>query len=591
MWKRLLLIRGAEVLLVTALAVVPLAVQQYALGLLTCWPSTASSSSDWSVPRLPGPDQPRPSRVSRLGRLHGSASASPVSASPCSGRCRRHRSRRGLRGLLAFPALRLEGPQFALATLCFTALTTTVLNEWESLTDGAQGFVVSRPPFVGFTLGANGFYWFCLFLLILVWHCHAQPSLLPVGKGVRGAPRQPDRDRCDGGGDVPPQGGGLCARFRASGGLAGGLYAFNFQYLQPQAFTYELMVILLLGRRSWRAEEPVGGLRRRDPHRPAAQPAVEPAPVPDRLRPRPRGGAGDGGSRPGQKDDEALPGDRSDRRHGAPGGGGLPGAEHGGLAEGDLRLDAVFRGGGIARGCDGVCDYFLARLFRIAPPALPPAAPARFRACHPGGGRNAAAGDPGSEARLRGRKGGGRDLHDGALGSDPRSHRSQRVGQEHGGERRFRPLRAHRRADPASWKAAGEGEPVPGVEGRGVAHLPEPSTLQRAVRAGERDGGAEGYLPQIPPLGVAWVCQAGGGRAQAESLALLSLMGLEKEARTPAKDLTYGAQRFLEIARALARKPDLLILDEPADGQKSLGSCGLCLCDGAGQDRHPGETQ
>ena len=31
------------------------------------------------------------------------------------------------------------------------------------------------------------------------------------------------------------------------GGLAGGLYSFNFQYLQPHSFTYELMVILLLG--------------------------------------------------------------------------------------------------------------------------------------------------------------------------------------------------------------------------------------------------------------------------------------------------------------------------------------------------------
>ena len=31
------------------------------------------------------------------------------------------------------------------------------------------------------------------------------------------------------------------------GGLAGGLYAFNFQFLQPQIFVYDLMVILLLG--------------------------------------------------------------------------------------------------------------------------------------------------------------------------------------------------------------------------------------------------------------------------------------------------------------------------------------------------------
>ena len=54
--------------------------------------------------------------------------------------------------------------------------------------------------------------------------------------------------------------------------------------------------------------------------------------------------------------------------------------------------------------------------------------------------------------------------------------------------------------------------------------------------------------------------------AQADALALLELVGLGDEARTISQDLTYGDQRFLEIARALARKPELLILDEPAAG-------------------------
>jgi branched-chain amino acid transport system permease protein len=55
-------------------------------------------------------------------------------------------------------------------------------------------------------------------------------------------------------------------------------------------------------------------------------------------------------------------------------------------------------------------------------------------------------------------------------------------------------------------------------------------------------------------------------RAQADALALLEFVGLADHASTMAKDLTYGAQRFLEIARAIARKPDILILDEPAAG-------------------------
>jgi ABC-type branched-subunit amino acid transport system ATPase component len=55
-------------------------------------------------------------------------------------------------------------------------------------------------------------------------------------------------------------------------------------------------------------------------------------------------------------------------------------------------------------------------------------------------------------------------------------------------------------------------------------------------------------------------------RAQAAALALLEFVGLGDQPRTPAKDLTYGAQRFLEIARALGRRPEVLILDEPAAG-------------------------
>lgn len=51
-----------------------------------------------------------------------------------------------------------------------------------------------------------------------------------------------------------------------------------------------------------------------------------------------------------------------------------------------------------------------------------------------------------------------------------------------------------------------------------------------------------------------------------ESLALLKIMELDHDAEEKAGSLAYGEQRRLEIARALATNPKLLILDEPAAG-------------------------
>jgi branched-chain amino acid transport system ATP-binding protein len=66
--------------------------------------------------------------------------------------------------------------------------------------------------------------------------------------------------------------------------------------------------------------------------------------------------------------------------------------------------------------------------------------------------------------------------------------------------------------------------------------------------------------------------------------ALLERFGLTDSASAPASELPYGAQRRLELARAIATRPRLLLLDEPTAGMnpaetRSLGEHILRLRD------------
>ena len=63
--------------------------------------------------------------------------------------------------------------------------------------------------------------------------------------------------------------------------------------------------------------------------------------------------------------------------------------------------------------------------------------------------------------------------------------------------------------------------------------------------------------------------------AREDAMELLKFVGLEDDADRLATELPYGKQRKLEIARAMATKPQLILLDEPAAGMNDSETAAL----------------
>jgi branched-chain amino acid transport system ATP-binding protein len=74
-----------------------------------------------------------------------------------------------------------------------------------------------------------------------------------------------------------------------------------------------------------------------------------------------------------------------------------------------------------------------------------------------------------------------------------------------------------------------------------------------------------GYVPFMPSPGR----RKAESAALSEAEALLERTGLSRFRDTPAEQLDFGRQKMLDLVRALAARPKLLLLDEPAAGLRN----------------------
>ncbi len=147
--------------------------------------------------------------------------------------------------LLALPALRVTGPYLAMVTLAFGTIIQILINEMTFLTEGPLGIKIPKPSIAGQQLSEHGFYWLVFVLMVIslvVVHRILRSQLGRAFEALRGSPVASD---CMG---VSVYRYKVYAFVISAGfaGLAGCLYAYSEQYISPNTYNFELTVLFLL---------------------------------------------------------------------------------------------------------------------------------------------------------------------------------------------------------------------------------------------------------------------------------------------------------------------------------------------------------
>ncbi len=147
--------------------------------------------------------------------------------------------------LLALPALKVTGPYLAMVTLAFGTIVQILINEMSFLTNGPMGVKLNRPLLIGYFPKDREYYYLVLIFLglsILVVNRILRSGFGRAFQALRDAPIASD---CM---------GVSVWRYKvfafvisaAMAGLAGALYAYSEQYISPNTYSFELSILFLL---------------------------------------------------------------------------------------------------------------------------------------------------------------------------------------------------------------------------------------------------------------------------------------------------------------------------------------------------------
>ena len=149
-------------------------------------------------------------------------------------------------GILALPALKVIGPYLAMVTLAFGTIAQILINEMTWLTEGPLGIKLTRPELMGVPMTKAEYFWLVSAITILALIVVDRFVKSQMGRAFEALRDSPVACDCMG---VSVYRFKVIAFVISAGfaGLAGALYAYSEQYISPNTYNNELAVLFLLG--------------------------------------------------------------------------------------------------------------------------------------------------------------------------------------------------------------------------------------------------------------------------------------------------------------------------------------------------------